>query len=83
MLTNCDEVEIRNRRKELNIIPSIKQIDTLAAEYPAQTNYLYMTYNGTEDDINPANLIRLLFLEGDRIVLVHQLNLTGAVLMQL
>lgn len=30
--------------------PSVKQIDTLAAEYPAQTNYLYMTYHGSEDD---------------------------------
>ena len=32
-------------------IPCVKQIDTLAAEYPAQTNYLYLTYNGEEDDV--------------------------------
>lgn len=32
------------------VTPSVKQIDTLAAEYPAQTNYLYMTYHGSEDD---------------------------------
>ncbi len=42
---------VRRRRKELGIIPVVKQIDTLAAEYPAQTNYLYLTYNGTENDI--------------------------------
>ncbi|MBD5415966.1 MAG: carbamoyl-phosphate synthase (glutamine-hydrolyzing) large subunit [Bacteroides sp.] len=42
---------VRNRRKELGIIPVVKQIDTLAAEYPAQTNYLYLTYNGSVNDI--------------------------------
>ncbi|MBT6068799.1 carbamoyl-phosphate synthase (glutamine-hydrolyzing) large subunit, partial [Candidatus Peregrinibacteria bacterium] len=45
------EAEIRSMRKKMNILPVTKQIDTLAAEYPAQTNYLYMTYHGTEDDI--------------------------------
>lgn len=44
---------IRNKRKEYNIKPCIKQIDTLAAEFPAQTNYLYMTYHGIENDIYP------------------------------
>jgi len=39
---------VRNRRKQLGILPVVKQIDTLAAEYPAQTNYLYVTYQGTE-----------------------------------
>ncbi len=43
--------EVRNLRKKYNIIPVVKQIDTLAAEYPAITNYLYLTYNGEEDDI--------------------------------
>ncbi len=43
---------VRNYRKELGILPVVKQIDTLAAEYPAMTNYLYLTYNGTEHDIN-------------------------------
>ena len=42
---------VRNRRKELGITPVVKQIDTLAAEYPAQTNYLYLTYNGSVNDI--------------------------------
>jgi len=42
---------IRSYRKDLNILPVVKQIDTLAAEYPAQTNYLYLTYNGTHNDV--------------------------------
>ncbi|MCC8147089.1 MAG: carbamoyl-phosphate synthase (glutamine-hydrolyzing) large subunit [Bacteroidales bacterium] len=44
--------ELRDYRKSLGIVPVVKQIDTLAAEYPAQTNYLYLTYNGTENDVN-------------------------------
>ncbi len=44
--------QIRTYRKKLNIVPVVKQIDTLAAEYPAQTNYLYLTYNGTSNDVN-------------------------------
>jgi len=47
-----DEMTIRNLRKKANIIPVVKQIDTLAAEWPAKTNYLYLTYGGDEDDIN-------------------------------
>ncbi len=43
---------VRAYRKKRGIVPVVKQIDTLAAEYPAQTNYLYLTYNGTENDIN-------------------------------
>ena len=43
---------VRRRRKELGILPVVKQIDTLAAEYPAQTHYLYLTYNGTANDID-------------------------------
>ena len=46
-------LQVRNYRKLLGIVPYIKQIDTLAAEYPAQTNYLYMTYNGSAHDIFP------------------------------
>ena len=41
-------VLLRNKRKSLGILPMVKQIDTLAAEYPAQTNYLYLTYTGVE-----------------------------------
>jgi len=43
--------QIRAIRKDLGVIPCVKQIDTLAAEFPAQTNYLYMTYSGDSDDI--------------------------------
>jgi carbamoyl-phosphate synthase large subunit len=46
-----DEMSIRKFRKTNNIVPVVKQIDTLAAEWPAKTNYLYMTYGGDEDDI--------------------------------
>jgi len=42
---------VRTYRKSLGIVPVVKQIDTLGAEYPAQTNYLYLTYNGTENDV--------------------------------
>ncbi|MCD8287694.1 MAG: carbamoyl-phosphate synthase (glutamine-hydrolyzing) large subunit, partial [Porphyromonadaceae bacterium] len=45
-------LRLRALRKKLGIVPVVKQIDTLAAEYPAQTNYLYLTYNGTEHDID-------------------------------
>ena len=44
-------MQVRMRRKELGIEPCVKQIDTLAAEYPAATNYLYLTYNGTYNDV--------------------------------
>ena len=58
-----DEVEnmhkasllVRNLRKHYGILPVIKQIDTLAAEYPAQTNYLYVTYGGTTHDVTFSN----------------------------
>ena len=44
-------LQVRQDRKYRGILPVVKQIDTLAAEYPAQTNYLYLTYNGTENDV--------------------------------
>ena len=43
--------EIRDLRKKLGVIPSVKQIDTLAAEWPAVTNYLYLTYGGNSNDV--------------------------------
>ena len=46
---------VRNLRKHYNILPVVKQIDTLAAEYPAQTNYLYVTYGGTAHDVTFSN----------------------------
>ncbi len=52
-MTNAEEanLQVRALRKKLGIVPVVKQIDTLAAEYPAKTNYLYLTYNGSENDV--------------------------------
>ncbi|DBA02545.1 TPA: hypothetical protein N0F65_011017 [Lagenidium giganteum] len=50
-ILRCSDDEVRAKRKSLGVEPAVKQIDTLAAEYPAQTNYLYMTYNGDEHDV--------------------------------
>jgi carbamoyl-phosphate synthase large subunit len=51
ILTGAEELEVRAKRERLRLRPAVKQIDTLAAEYPAKTNYLYLTYHGTEDDV--------------------------------
>ena len=48
-------LQVRQDRKYRGIVPVVKQIDTLAAEYPAQTNYLYLTYSGIENDIQYEN----------------------------
>lgn len=53
-----NEVEIRSLRKQLGITPRVKQIDTLAAEFPAKTNYLYLTYNAFENDITAEKVGR-------------------------
>ena len=53
--TNSTELVVRRKRQQLNILPYCKQIDTLAAEFPAETNYLYMTYHGDEHDITTEN----------------------------
>jgi len=50
-----DMLRIREYRKNRNIIPVVKQIDTLAGEFPAQTNYLYLTYNGQAHDVQYEN----------------------------
>ncbi|HET9919333.1 MAG TPA: carbamoyl-phosphate synthase (glutamine-hydrolyzing) large subunit, partial [Ktedonobacteraceae bacterium] len=52
-LTGKTELEIRELRKALGVLPSIFQIDTLAAEFPSDTNYLYLTYNGQHHDVAP------------------------------
>ena len=49
--TDDEILQVRNYRKTKNILPCVKQIDTLAAEHPASTNYLYLTYHGEEHDI--------------------------------
>jgi len=54
-MTQEHPLQVRALRKNLGIIPVVKQIDTLAAEYPAQTNYLYLTYGGSEHDIDYEN----------------------------
>ena len=55
---------VRNLRKSYGILPVVKQIDTLAAEYPAQTNYLYVTYAGVESDISFVNDKRSIIVLG-------------------
>ncbi len=52
MLTKSNELAVRKKRKKAGIVPNVKRIDTLAAEYPAKTNYLYLTYNGFGDDLD-------------------------------
>ena len=61
-LKDKDPEEIVSIRKEHNIHPKLRQIDTLAAEYPAQTNYLYLTYHSDKDDVEnvPNNTVLLL-----------------------
>lgn len=51
-ILNANEFDIREFRKKHNIFPVVKQVDTLAAEWPAKTNYLYVTYGGVKDDID-------------------------------
>ena len=55
---------VRSRRKNYGILPVVKQIDTLAAEYPAQTNYLYVTYAGVKSDIQFENDHRSIIVLG-------------------
>jgi carbamoyl-phosphate synthase large subunit len=50
-LIGAQEQQVRAQREAYGIVPSVKQVDTLAAEYPAHTNYLYLTYHGQEDDV--------------------------------
>jgi carbamoyl-phosphate synthase large subunit len=53
-LSQQDELAVRAQRKQLGVIPAVLQIDTLGAEFPAETNYLYLTYNAHHHDIAPA-----------------------------
>jgi carbamoyl-phosphate synthase large subunit len=52
-LTGLSEAAVRSQRQKLGIVPIIKQIDTLAGEFDAETNYLYTTYHGTDHDVKP------------------------------
>jgi len=64
ILIKKSEHDVRKRRKKLRITPVVKQIDTLAAEYPAKTNYLYMTYNGYADDLEFKSKNQVIVLGG-------------------
>src|SRR6185436_4599280 len=63
-LSELDKEQVRKIRQAAGVVPRIKQIDTLAGEYPAQTNYLYLTYNGTEDDIETGDLAKAVLVLG-------------------
>ena len=61
---NADLMKVRRYRKSIGIVPYVKQIDTMAAEYPAVTNYLYLTYSATEHDIIFVNDKRTVIVLG-------------------
>ncbi len=63
-LIDNNEIEVREKRKKLGIIPYVKQIDTLAGEVPANTNYLYMTYNASFHDISNNKRNQVIVLGG-------------------
>ncbi|MEK7171562.1 MAG: carbamoyl-phosphate synthase (glutamine-hydrolyzing) large subunit [Patescibacteria group bacterium] len=63
-ISGKSEMEIRALRKKLKILPSIKQIDTMAAEYPAETNYLYVTYHGEKHDVKVDKRTRKIMVLG-------------------
>jgi len=64
ILLNSKESKVRAKRIKEGILPVVKQIDTLAAEYPAKTNYLYVTYNGITDDVSFSNRKRAAIVLG-------------------
>jgi carbamoyl-phosphate synthase large subunit len=61
---NASLLKVRDYRKKIGVTPWVKQIDTLAAEYPAQTNYMYFTYHGSEHDIDFERDGRSVFVLG-------------------
>ena len=62
LLLKKEELDVRKMRAKRGIRPFVKQIDTLAAEYPARTNYLYLTYNGSEDDVDFSDTNKVIVL---------------------
>ncbi|MDD4362807.1 MAG: carbamoyl-phosphate synthase (glutamine-hydrolyzing) large subunit [Atribacterota bacterium] len=64
LVTNTNELKVRDKRKKLGILPFVKKIDTLAAEYPAKANYLYLTYHGEEDDLSFESSSQVIVLGG-------------------
>ena len=63
-ILEMDETIVWRHRQNMGISPVVRQIDTLAAEYPAQTNYLYLTFNGEGDDVQPDKEERVLLGSG-------------------
>ncbi|MFC1655718.1 carbamoyl-phosphate synthase (glutamine-hydrolyzing) large subunit [Patescibacteria group bacterium] len=61
-ITKNTEAQVRALRKKHDIVPVIKQIDTMAAEYPANTNYLYLTYHGKQDDVKFSRKKKIIVL---------------------
>ena len=74
---NLDEFAIRVLRHKYNIKPVVKQIDTVAGEFQAQSNYLYLTYHGTHHDLTPSSE-HICILGSGCMLLAHRLNLIGA-----
>jgi len=60
--TGATDVEVRELRHKLGVRPHLAQIDTLAAEYPAETNYLYLTYAAGQSDVAPSSLKKIMVL---------------------
>jgi carbamoyl-phosphate synthase large subunit len=63
-IVKCTTKQVTRYRHNKNIMPVTKQIDTLAAEFPAQTNYLYETYHGTENDVTPSRKKKVIVIGG-------------------
>ena len=61
-LTKLDESKVASLLRSARALPTVKNIDTLAGEHPTKTNYLYLTYNGMEDDISPENRPKVLLI---------------------
>ncbi|MFA6305460.1 MAG: carbamoyl-phosphate synthase (glutamine-hydrolyzing) large subunit [Candidatus Gracilibacteria bacterium] len=61
-LTGKKELDVRELRKSFGVLPAIKQIDTLGAEYPTKTNYLYLTYHGDKNDVLPGEKPKIVVL---------------------
>ena len=77
-LTGKSGLEMRALRKQLGVTPAIFQIDTLAGEFPSDTNYLYMTYNGHHNDVEPfCQMTAWLCSAPAPIALAPRLNSTG------
>lgn len=68
---NSTELAIRGLRHSLSVTPFIKQIDTVAAEYPAYTNYLYLTYNGKTHDLEFPGKVALYMLVTIHVLYMH------------